>query len=270
MGELDFALAANRDPMLRARLLNERASVEMDTGNVHAFRDAVAACRQAGDDRTLVDALNGLIYAYSVRGQAGEPVLIAAREAQAVARKLKDPSRIQVAEIGVGHVLFERKDADAARSVFESVLSHASPESFASFAASALLADLELIHGDANTALAGYCRCLRQLQQLGSRPNQALQLDGAATALARLGRAEEALVAATISDRMRDAFSFHAAPRFLADRDEALAPAREALGPAGQRHCAMRAAELGIDGGIAWAAALADNVNASPESRANA
>jgi hypothetical protein len=245
--------------------VTERALLDMDTGNVEACRIAVCTCRRAGDARTLVWALYGLTRAHCVRGE-GEPALAAAREAQAVASELHDRSGVELAEILVGNGLATANDADAARSVYESVLSHTSAGSFTSFAASTGIADVALKEGDAETALAGYCRCLRQLQQVGSRPNQALQLDGAAMALARLGRAEEALVTAVISDRMRAAFSFDAVPAILADREAALTTAREALGPAGRRKCAMRAAELGIDGGIAWAAGLARDVVAENRS----
>jgi predicted ATPase len=261
--ELDAALATTKDPALRVRLLMWRdywgggtLTLEEATSDRATSRASVEACRQLGDARDLIVALFGLSNAHGLRGE-GELALAAAREAQIVARGLSDEPYADLADLALGPALEITGDPEGALDVLRPLVARARPRSWAAVAGLSYLADAALAAGDARSALAGYCRWLRDLHELGSAPNDAFQLDGAAMALAALGRHEEAVVAAELSDRIRREHAFAVAADFKKTRDAALAGAREALGEAVCHRCQAWVAASDVDAGIASIAALA-------------
>ena len=261
--ELDAALSVAEEPALRARLRMWRdywgggtfSQDEKDSDRDRS-RASVDACRELGDDRDLVVALFGLSNAHGLHGE-GELALASAREAEAVAQSLGDPTYTELAALALGQALERTGNPEGALRVLGPLVAGAHPGSWVAFAGSSYLADAALANGDARSALAGYCRWLREMRAVGSAPNDAFQLDGAAMALAALERHGEALMAAGLSDRLRQEHSFAVPADFQSSRDAALAKAKETLGPAGQERSRAWAMASGIDAGIASIAALA-------------
>ena len=259
--ELEAALSVATDPALRGRLLMWQESASSDTESPDDAGPAgtpasVDACRRLGDSPDLVGALFIRSNGHALRGE-GQLALAAAREAEGVASRLDDPTYAQVAALAAGQALEITGDYEAALQVLKSTVAAAQPGSWMAVVGLSFLADAELASGDASSALGGYCRWLRDMQAIRSAPNDAFQLDGAATALAALGRHEEALMAAAISDRLRHEHSLAVPADHIATRDAALAEARAAMGALGQEQCRSWAAANRLDTGIASIAALA-------------
>jgi non-specific serine/threonine protein kinase len=258
--ELDAALKVAVDPPLRARLLLWRdywATVGLETTTPDAadFGARIEACRELGDEAATVVALYGLANIYSHRYE-GEASLAAARQARVLAARLEDPAYRELADLAFGIALEVSGDPEGALAVLGPLVTRARPGSWVAVLGASNLADAALTSGDATAALAGYCGWLRDQHAIGSATNDAFQLDGAAMALAALGRYEDALVTAALSDQLRAEYSFTAMSEHQAARDAALAPASEALGPSGRQRCESWAASLGVERGIAWVASL--------------
>lgn len=253
--EVNVALDHTRDPQLRARLLLQQAFVLEGTGELDPYHVAIAACRRHADEPVMVEALCSLSNLHAARGE-GAQALVTAREAQALADRLGDRSYLDMAELVVGQGLRVLGRTDEALSILHSVANRARPDSFAALGGVSCLADAALAAGDAAAALDGYCRALRETHGIGTPPNDALQLDGAAMALAALDRHEEAATVAAVSDRVRREFSCATAPEWLAGRQNALEPSLEAIGPKAERRCGERVESMGLERAIAWVAAL--------------
>jgi hypothetical protein len=258
---LDAALSVAKDPALRARLSLWRDHWgTVRPGEAHTdpavSRAGFEACRQLGDSQDLIVGLFGLSNSHGLRGE-GELALAAAREAQAVARELGDQTYLELATLALGPALEITGDPDAALRVLRPLVAGAAPGSWVAVAGASYLADAALAAGHAKSALAGYCQWLRDMHAIGSAPNDAFQLDGAAMALAALGRHEEAMMAAALSDRLRDEFSFSVPAGFQRTRDAALSEAGKALGATGQDRCRAWALASDLDAGISSIAALA-------------
>ena len=150
----------------------------------------------------------------------------------------------------VGQGLTDRGDPHAALDLLRPLIDRARPGSWVATAGPSTLADAELESGEFQSALGNYGRCLRDMHAIGTPLNEAFQIDGCAMALAALGRHEEALMAASLSDLMCSELSFTLGREFTGTRDKTLAEARDALGPAGLQRCVGWARESGLDRGI--------------------
>ena len=203
VAELDFALASGSvEGSLRARLLCRRAIAVESDDPLAASEVAVAACRESGTGRDLVEALFGLSTGYSIVGD-GEGAMRTAREAQTVARELNDRVATDLADLATGTALaMVGRPAEALALV--TLLDHrVPPGGRIAMNTTIARADTALACGDPMTALKGYGRWLRPHHALNSYFNEAFQLDGAAMALTALERFEEAVIAAEISDLLR-------------------------------------------------------------------
>jgi serine/threonine protein kinase/predicted ATPase len=253
---VDLALGRTHDSQLRASLLVHRAYALEGTGDTEPFQVAIEACRTAGNTLGQVDALSGLSNLHAEHGR-GEPALQAAREARALAEHTDDRTYVDVAELVEGQALATAGRVDEGLTLLQAVSARAPAGSHAAIFAPALLADAALYAGDATRALEGYCLSLRGIRGLGTPPNDALQLDGTAMALAALGSHEHAVIVAAISDQVRHEFSCRVAPGWHAKREAALAPSRRALDPEASRRYAEGLLSLGLERAITWVIELA-------------
>jgi hypothetical protein len=260
--EVEAALERTDDSGLRARLLLQRAFLLEGTGDPEPFRGAVKACREAGEDRSCVEALCGLANVLAQRDE-GEPAHAAAAEAQALAARLGQPACEHMAMGMLGQALRVCGRLDEAMATLYAVEQRAGPRSASGLGARTILADAALDAGNATTALSRYARALGAFYEAGMLPTCAFQLDGAAMALAALGRHEDAYTAAMIGDRLRYESSIEVAPDWRRRRDEALAASADALTPAARESCRIRVDSSGTAGSVAWVAALADGQSAS-------
>ena len=242
---------------LRARLLCRRAIAVESDDPLAASEVAVAACRESGTGRDLVEALFGLSTGYSIVGD-GEGAMRTAREAQTIARELNDRVATDLADLATGTALaLVGRPAEALALV--TLLDHrVPPGGRIAMNTTIARADTALACGDPMTALKGYGRWLRQHHALNSYFNEAFQLDGAAMALTALERFEEAVIAAEISDLLRREWTIEAPPVYRESRDAQLARSYTALGPAGVEQARATARRLGPRHGPLWVASHVD------------
>jgi hypothetical protein len=270
VAELDFALASGSvEGSLRARMLCRRAIAVESDDPLAASEVAVAACRESGTGRDLVEALFGLSTGYSIVGD-GEGAMRTAREAQTIARELNDRVATDLADLATGTALaLVGRPAEALALV--TLLDHrVPPGGRIAMNTTIARADTALACGDPMTALKGYGRWLRQHHALNSYFNEAFQLDGAAMALTALERFEEAVIAAEISDLLRREWTIDAPPVYRESRDAQLARSYTALGPAGVEQARATARRLGPRHGPLWVASHVDPAPTLQSSRSGA
>jgi hypothetical protein len=158
-------------------------------------------------------------------------------------------------------VLLGRHEAAAA--LLAQVAARAPRRGRVAFFTRVALADLALERGDAAGALRAYCAWLAEHRALRSRTNEAYQVDGVVLALAGLGRYEEAVTVAAIGDALRAEFSIRPPREVLDLRAQALDPALRTLGAAAVEQARRLAGGFGLDQGLTWVAARADEATAS-------
>ena len=258
VAELDFALASEAvRGELRARLLCRRAIAVESDDPLAASEVAVAASREFGTGRDLVEALFGLSTGYSIVGD-GEGAMRTAREAQTVARELNDRVATDLADLATGTALAMIGRPAEALALVTLLDRRVPPGGRIAMNTTIARADTALACGDPMTALKGYGRWLRQYHALNSYFNEAFQLDGAAMALTALERFEEAVIAAEISDLLRREWTIDAPPVYRDSRDAQLARSYTALGPAGVEQAQATARRLGPRHGPLWVASHVD------------
>src|SRR4051794_22331943 len=254
--EIDAALATRPDEPLRVRLLCRRAVAIEGEGSLEASLAAVEACESAGSAFDLAEALFGL----SAHLQLTDPqqALRVALRAQAHARATNDRVARDQADLATGTALTLTGAPAQGLAVLTLLNRRVRPGDRIAMYTTIALADAALACGDASGALAGYCRWLRDFHALHSHSNEAFQLDSAAIALTELGRHEEAIIAAAISDLLRAEWSIGRPAAWTATRDEKLRVAHDALEPAVLQHAQAYARRLGPERGSIWVAARAD------------
>jgi non-specific serine/threonine protein kinase len=224
---IDAALADAPSPVLRARLLVRRAYAVAGTDALGEAEIAVDACRELGDSLDLIDAINCLASEHSIYGDKQEAMRLAA-EATAIAERLDDPTARHHAALISANAFTQAERLVEARRAIET-LRRAPPRGQIAILGGTVSGDVALAEGDAGRALAEYCAWLRANRGVIGHGCDALQIDGVAIALARLGRHAEAIETAAVSDRIRDTYADRVAPAWLAFRDEALGDASEGI-----------------------------------------
>jgi predicted ATPase len=253
---IDRALTHVSDPAVRARLLIRQSWLDRGDAVTGPLQTAVTAARELGDSAELIEALYGLSNEEAQRSN-GAAALAAAEEARAVADRLGDARFAELADLVISQSLGLLDRHEEAGQLLADIRARAPRDGLVSVFATIAAADLALQRRDAEQALAGYCNWLGTYRDQQWRANEALQIDGAAIALARLGRHEEAVTAEAISDLVRDRFAIMH-PSAEAFREQALQGAHKAIGAAGRQAARERSRSLGLERGPAWVAERAN------------
>jgi predicted ATPase len=255
--EAERALAGASDARQRAEVLTAVSTLGYETNELEPVLAAAEAWRALGDSPELVEDLYELSNTYVWDGNSPRALTVA-EEARAVAERLGDPLRLNLAEATVAQALWITGHLDEALAIARPLTARADPGSFVLVAGATTLADAALKAGEPAEALGAYAVALGALGRHHPR-NIVCQLDGIASALGALERDEDALLAAALGDLVRREFAPEMAQLTLTQRDEALGPARDRGGAEAERVATERAAALGLAGGLAWAVALGDD-----------
>jgi predicted ATPase/class 3 adenylate cyclase len=250
---LDVALArAGEDLRLRARLLEARGTLGLETADSADSEAAAQAWAAVGDP---VRQVSSLCYAAGLETHRDRQArgLELAEQAAAIARATGDPELLWLAEVTIGLVLPELGRAEEAIEVLAPLLARVPPTAYHAALPATALADAELYTGRDEAALRHYGMAIRALASIDNILGIVVQSCTVAIALARLGRTEDAAVVIGVCHVVHRERSSHASPfvvRTLAEA-EALIPAD--VMAAGR----ARADALGIDAGLAFVAHVA-------------
>ena len=249
---IERALSRTDDPRMRARLLQALGNLGLATADPTAALDAAAAWHELGD---VEREAASLLYAANLQGHRGDGAAAMAivEEAAALLEGVADEGLEWMLELGRADALFLTGRHAEGEAILRPRLAGAPDGTWRHFWAATKTADLVLDAGRFAEALELYGQAMRDLGPFRSIQGLLIQADTIAHALIGLGRAKEAATALGVCDLAHAELSWPPRAMLATALDRVRAGLDDEQQAAGRR----RAAELGVERGLAWIGAVA-------------
>ncbi len=250
---LEIALARSTDPVMRARCLQALGALGFKDSDPTGCLDAADAWHDLGDaEGEFYSAVYGAnLYGYAQEGEAEMDVV--ERCAELAAQLPDDPDAGWMLEVVRAEAVRLLGEPEEAIGPLLKLFPDAPEGSWKQFWIATRLADTELVTHRSADALAHYGVAMAALAPYGSQVGELIQATSIAVALHRLGRVADAATVWAVCELGYDELSWppqgivrewHDAVRAGVDEAD-LAAARQ------------RAAQMGLERGLAWAGQLA-------------
>lgn len=250
---LEIALARSTDPVMQARCLQALGALGLKDSDPSGLLDAADAWHDLGD---VEGEFCSVIYAANLYGHAQEPeaqVELVERAAELQALMPDDPDAGWMLAVVRAESVSLSGDPEAAIAPLLPLFRDAAEGSWEQFWLATRLADLELVLHRPADALAHYGLAMANLAPLRSPLGELIQAVTVAAALSELGRVAEAATTWAVCELGFDELSSPPSGSML----EWYEAVRASLSEDDLAAARRRAAQMGMDRGLAWVGQVA-------------